>query len=49
MEVAAPLDDSVAVDMDDVKKVDGKEEKKYEFHFEFDNSVVVDDKKALVE
>ncbi|XP_057306167.1 uncharacterized protein LOC130644537 [Hydractinia symbiolongicarpus] len=49
LEVAAPLDDSVAVDMDDVKKVDGKEEKKYEFHFEFDNSVVVDDKKALVE
>lgn len=47
LEVPAPIDDTVTVDMDEVKK--GKTDEKFEFHFEFDNAVVVDDKKALIE
>jgi len=54
LEVTAPMDDSVNVDANDdinATKDGGKklDDNKYEFHFEFDNSVVIDDKKALVE
>jgi len=51
--IEAPLDDSVSVDDDatekGAKQKNKKDGNKYEFHFEFDNTVVVDDKKALVE
>jgi len=50
MEVSAPIDDTITVD-DEENVKGGKKlgDNKYEFHFEFDNAVVVDDKKALVE
>lgn len=47
LNIAAPMDNSVTVDMDDEKKV--KSDESFDFHFEVDNAVVVDDKKALVE
>ena len=51
MEVSAPMDDSVNVSDDSETKDGGKKmnDNKYEFHFEFDNKIVVDDKKPLVE
>ena len=41
------MDNTVAVDMEDEKKT--KVADTYDFHFEMDNSVMVDDKKPLVE
>jgi len=47
LNIAAPIDDSVTVDMDDEKKV--KSDESFDFHFAMDNEVVVDDKKVLIE
>lgn len=49
--VCAPMDDSITVESNDegVKNAKKLDDGKYEFHFEFDNKVVVDDKKPLVE
>lgn len=52
LEVSAPMDDSVNIDYneDTVKDVSKKmDDNKMDFHFEFDNKIVVDDKKPLVE
>lgn len=50
LNISAPMDDTVAVDVDDTVKSPKKNaDGKYEFHFEFDNTVVVDDKKNLME
>jgi len=45
--VLRPIDDTVTVDMEEEKKE--KTDENLEFHFEFENAVVVDNKKALVE
>jgi len=44
--ISAPIDDSVIVDVNEKKNV--KDEEKFDFHFEMDNAVVVDDKKVLI-
>ena len=46
---APPLDDNVSVDEQVKGEKGNKDENKQEFHFEFDNTIVVDDKKPLVE
>jgi len=45
--ISAPIDDSVIVDVNEKKN--GKDEEKFDFHFEMDNAVVVEDKKVLIE
>ena len=48
MSIQAPMDDDVTVDAAEKPKAKADDDK-HEFHFEFDNTVVISDKKALVE
>lgn len=49
LQVSAPMDDSVTVDVEKAKKGTKKNVGELDFHFEFDNTVTVDDKKPLIE
>ena len=48
LSIQAPMDDDVTVDAAEKPKAKADDDK-HEFHFEFDNTVVISDKKALVE
>ena len=48
LQVSTPMDDSVDV-AENTKAPAEKKDSNLDFHFEFDNTVVIDDRKALVE